>query len=189
MLVLKFNSDAFLADLLKAIVEGANEAMERFVRIVKLNMKSDDFELEEPILDIAEKKIKQTCVFYAQAILESYGRGEQMDEFNPYLKEYFGNVALGWNPLRRDKRIVGRKAGYYINFLGERAYSTGEYEGKVTSRYVGYVVQPSRAIQNAEKRLQEGLTENGFVMRALKAHTDEFLENMDSSKYFYNEET
>lgn len=188
MLTLRFNNELLAKDVCAAIAAGATEAMERFLRMVKLNMKSNDFELEETIIDMASEKITKTCVFYAKAILESYGRGQQMDMFNPYLQEYFGNVALGWNPARKGKKIVGRPKGTYINFLGETAYSTGEYEGKVTSRDVGYVVQPTRAIQNAEKRLEEGLRPSGFAMKTIQEHTQNFFDTFDSSKYFYNEE-
>lgn len=188
MLVLKFDSKLFTDDLLKAIADGAHEAMEYFLKMAQNNLRAKDAELEDTVIDMASEKITTTCIFYAQSILESYGRGEQMDEFNPYLKEYFRNIALGWNPARKDKRIVGRKKGYYINFLGEQAYSTGKMEGRVTSRYVGHVVQPARAIQNAEKRLEEASKNGGFIMRALDRHVEEFFSKMDSSKYFYNED-
>lgn len=188
MLILKFDYVQFTNDLCNELVKGAQESIDRFMNDALTGMKSKDQEVENAVLDMAEQKIKAKCIFYALSILESYGRGRQMDMSNEYLKEYFGNVSLGWNPARKDKRIVGRKKGYYTNFLGETAYSKGEKEGQVTSIPVGYVVPPTYSIQNAEKRLEQGLSENGYVMRVLRKHTDNFLSNMNPSDYFYNEE-
>lgn len=188
MLVLRFNYEKFYEDLLQSIADGANEAMQRFLTDAKSGLKAKDQELEPAAIDAEKQKIVSTCVFYAQSILESYGRGRQMDKSNEYLSEYFGNVSLGWNPLRTDERIVGRKEGSYTNFLGETAYSKGDKAGVVTSRNVGKVVQPSYSIQNAEKKLQQGVSDNGYVMRILRSHTEQFLKSFNASNYFYNED-
>lgn len=188
MLVLRFNYQKFYEDLLQAIADGANEAMQHFLNDAKSGLKAKDQELEPAVIDAEKNKIVATCVFYAQSILESYGRGRQMDMSNEYLSEYFGNTSLGWNPLRTDKRIVGRKEGTYTNFLGETAYSKGEKAGVVTSINVGQVVPPSYGIQNAEKKLERGVSENGYVMRILKSHAEQFLQGFDPSNYFYNED-
>lgn len=188
MLVLRFDYQRFYEDILQSIANGADEAMQHFLSDAKQNLKAKDQELEPAVIDAEKSKIVATCVFYAQSILESYGRGRQMDMSNEYLSEYFGNASLGWNPLRTDKRIVGRKEGTYTNFLGETAYSTGEKAGVVTSINVGKVVPPSYGIQNAEKKLERGVSENGYVMRILKAHAEEFLQTFNPATYFYNED-
>lgn len=188
MLVLRFNYEQMIKDFCEELAKGADEAMQHFLNDAKSHLKAKDQEIESSIVDLASEKITTTCIFYARSILESYGRGNQMDMNNEYLSEYFGNVSLGWNPARKDKRIVGRKEGYYTNFLGETAYSKGEKEGKVTSIPVGKVVPPSYSIQNAEKKLEQGIKSNGYVMRILKNHTEKFFSSMNPSKYFYNEE-
>lgn len=188
MLVLKFNYEEFSNDLLKSIADGADEAMQHFLSDAKSGLRSRDQEIEQSKIEEEKNKIVSTCIFYAQSILESYGRGNQMDMSNEYLSEYFGNVSIGWNPLRKDKKIVGRKKGTYVNFLGKSTYSEGNKEGIVTSINVGKVVQPSYGIQNAEKKLERGLTENGYVIRILRKHTESFLSTMNPSKYFYNED-
>lgn len=189
MLVLKFDYIQFSNDLCNELVNGAQEAFEHFMKDALYGMRSKDQEVQDAILDMWQQRIKAQCVFYAQSILESFGRGRQMDETSEYLQDYI-NSSL-WNPARERKagaQIVGRPKGNYTNILGQTAYSTGEHEGQVTARNVGKVVQPTYSIQNAEKKLEQGFSENGYVMRALRKHAESFLSTMNPSKYFYNED-
>lgn len=188
-LVLKFNYELFFSDLCEELKKAADDAIQRFLNDAKSGLKSNDQEIEPAVVDFVTESIHTACIFYAQSILRSYGRGKQMDKTNEYLQEYI-NSSL-WNPAREKKpgaQIVGRPKGNYTNILGQTVYSTGEHEGQVTAINVGTVVQPSYSIQNAEKKLKQGLSENGYVMRIFKSYAQNFISNMDSSKYFYNEE-
>lgn len=189
MLVLRFDYTQFTNDLCNELVKGAQEAMQIFLKESLYGMKARDQEFEDAVLDMAEQRIKSSVVFYAQSILESFGRGRQMDETSEYLDDYINSVF--WNPARPRKKgaqIVGRPEGSYTNILGETAYSKGDKEGKVTARDVGYVVAPTYSIQNAEKKLERGVSENGYVMRILKSHAEQFLQGFNPSNYFYNED-
>lgn len=189
MMILRLNYTQLANDLCDELVKGAQEAMNRFLTEALYGMKATDQELQDAVLDMAEQRIKAAVIFYAQSILESYGRGRAMDESNEYLKDYI-NSSL-WNPARKKEpgaQIVGRPQGSYTNILGETVYSTGEKEGKPTGRNVGYLVPPTFSIQNAEKKLERGMSENGYVMRILKTHAEQFFQNLDPSKYFYNED-
>lgn len=189
MLVLRFNYTQFANDLCDELVKGAQEALDMFLKDALYGMKAKDQEVENAVLDMAKEKIKASVTFYAQSILESYGRGRAMDESNEYLEEYI-NSSL-WNPAREKKpgaQIVGRPQGSYVNIRGENVYSKGEKEGKPTGRDVGYLVPPTYSIQNAEKKLERGMTENGYVMRILRSHTEQFLQSFNASNYFYNED-
>ena len=189
MLVLRFNYTQFANDLCDELVKGAQEAMNVFLKDALYGMNATDQELENAVLNMAEEKIKASVVFYAQSILESYGRGRAMDESNEYLQEYISSSF--WNPAREKKpgaQIVGRPKGNYTNIRGETVYSKGEMEGKPTGRNVGYLVPPTYSIQNAEKKLERGVSENGYVMRILKSHAEQFLQGFNPSNYFYNED-
>lgn len=189
MLILRFDYIQFSNDLCNELVDGAQEAFEHFMKDALYGMKSKDQEIQNAEIDAEKQHIKAQCIFYAQSILESFGRGRQMDKSSEYLSDYINSEL--WNPAREKKpgaQIVGRPQGSYTNILGQTVYSTGEHEGKVTARNVGKVVQPTYSIQNAEKKLERGFTENGYVMRILKKHTEKFFSEMNPSKYFYNEE-
>lgn len=181
--VLRFDYELFYYDFSIALKDGADEAIKHFMQDAKSHLKSNDVELKETLLDYATGKIYSSCVFYAHSILESYGRGKLMDSKNEYLKEYMNSEL--WNPVRKSKTIVGRKEGKYTNFFGEESYSKGRLEGKP----IGYGhsspnISPSYAIQNAEKKLEAGLKENGYVMRILQKHAESFFASIDYSKYF-----
>lgn len=189
MLVLRFNYQQFVNDFANEMVDAAQEAFNVFMKDAMSGLDSTDQELKDAVLYEAKQKISASCIFYAQSILRSYGRGRQMDKENEYLQEYI-NSSL-WNPAREKKpgaQIVGRPQGNYTNILGQTVYSKGEMEGKVTAIPVGKVVKPTYSIQNAEKKLVRGLSENGYVMRILRRHTEKFFNSMNPANYFYNEE-
>lgn len=189
MLVLRFNHEQFANDFANEMVSAAQEAFDVFMKDAMSGLDSTDQEVKDAILDMGKEKISSSCIFYAQSILRSYGRGRQMDKENEYLQEYMNSAF--WNPAREKKpgaQIVGRPKGNYTNILGETVYSKGEMEGQVTARNVGKVVKPTYSIQNAEKKLARGLTENGYVMRILRKHTESFFSTMNPARYFYNEE-
>ena len=189
MLVLRFNHEKFANDFANEMVEAAREAFNVFMTDAMSGLDSTDQELKDAILDMGKEKISSSCIFYAQSILRSYGRGRQMDKSNEYLQDYM-NSSL-WNPAREKRpgaQIVGRPKGNYTNILGQTAYSTGEKEGKVTAIPVGNVVQPTYSIQNAEKKLERGLMENGYVYRIFRRHTNDFFSSMNPARYFYNDE-
>lgn len=188
-IALRFNNTKFTNDYCNVLVEAAQEAFDSFMKDAMSGLDSNDQELKEAAIDMAKQKITASCIFYAQSILRSYGRGRAMDESNEYLSEYI-NSSL-WNPAREKKpgaQIVGRPQGSYTNILGQTVYSTGEMEGKPTGRDVGYLVPPTYSIQNAERYLERGLSENGYVMRILRRKTEDFFEGLNPSSYFYYEE-
>lgn len=187
MLVLKFNYEKFTRDLCDKLIDAADESIQHFMNDAKSGLKSKDQKIDSAVLDFAKQKISTACVFYAHSILESYGRGTTMDMNNEFLDEYMASSL--WNPLRHSKTIVGREKGEYTNFFGEQATS----EGRLAGKPIGYGhtspnIVPSYSIQNAEKKLKQGLTENGYVMRALRRNTESFLSSINPADYFYNEE-
>lgn len=185
-MILRIDYESLAHDIDLAIAEGADEAIKHFLIDAKSGLKSDDQEIDSAFVDYAGQKITAACTFYAQSILTSYGRGSLMDWSNPYLDEYLQNRQLGWNPVRKDTTIVGRPAGSYTNFFGEQKTSSGKMEG-LNVEYMVKPISPSYAIQNAEKKLEAGLSENGYVMRILRKHIDSFFNSIDYSKYFYYE--
>lgn len=186
-MVLKLDYELFAQDLCEELAKGADEAMQHFLNDAKSDLSSNDQEIEPSVVDMAKKTISTFCTFYAQSILKSYGRGSAMDMSNEYLSEYFGNQELGWNPVRKSAQIVGRPQGSYTNIFGEEKYSKGNMEG-LNLEEMFPPQKPSYAIQNAEKRLKQGITENGYVLRALRSHAELFFSTMNPGKYYRNEE-
>lgn len=192
MLVLKFDYESLAYDLCDALVSGVEESIQHFMSDAKTHLKSDDFETEKAIFDMAKKEITVTAIFYAKSILESYGRGSKMDITNEALADYMSlrssSDGYVWNPDRQGFAISGRKEGWYTNIFGELVYSKGTLRGKNLENGFQKPLAPSFAIQNAERKLKQGTQENGYVMRILRRHADGFFENLNASKYFYNEE-
>lgn len=191
MNILRINYERLSEDVIQVIAESATEAIRHFLSDATNGMKANDQEIQETIIDMAKNRVTSACIFYAQSILESFGRGRQMDKTSEYLTDYINSEL--WNPAREKKPgapIVGRPKGNYTNILGQTVYSTGEKEGQVTSINVGKVVHPTYAIQNAEKKLNAALKSNGYVYRILNQNVNSFLEEVraNPSKYFYNEE-
>lgn len=151
MLVLKFNAEQMAHDLCDALVDGVDECIAHFMSDAKAHLKADDQETEKAIFDIATQHIIGTAAFYAHSILESYGRGEKMSVPQNVYLDYIQSEF--WNPNRRSKRIVGRSKGTYVNIFGKEVVSRGTREGQ----FLGGDSPPNYAIQNAEKKLKEGI--------------------------------
>lgn len=185
MLALKFNYEQLVYDLCDMLVQAADEIVEHFMNDVGSRLKATDFEEEKAIFDMASKKILSGCVFYAHSILESYGTGSKIDITNESLSDYMSSEF--WNPDRRRFAISGRKAGPYRNIFGDEVVSRGKFRGKEIENIVP-AKAPSYAIQIAEKRLYQIVDGGGYGFRTLERYANEFFQNLDTSKYFYNVE-
>lgn len=185
MLMLKFNYMQMAYDLCDTLVKGVDEAIQHFLSDAKQHLESEDQEMQQAVFDMAANQITAAAVFYAHSILESYGTGSKMDISNEDLGEYIHGEF--WNPDRRSYAISGRREGFYTNIFGEEVYSKGRFRGREIENMIA-PRKPSFGIQNAEKKLNAGLQENGYVMRILRGYANEFFENLNASKYFYNEE-
>ena len=119
--------------------------------------------------------INSTIVFYAMAVIDSYGTGTSMDLSNPYLNTYRKSDL--WNPLRKGTEIVGRNEGPYENIFGDRPkpVSKGAYAGREVPMANNII--PSYAIQNMEKRIK------AKVERRIKQFADQFIAE-NAHKYF-----
>ncbi len=178
MLVLKFDYMKMGYDLCDVLVDAVNEIMNHFMFDVRSTLKATDYEVLPAEFDESLQRINAECVFYAHSIIESYGTGSRMDINNEALLDYIGSK--WWNPSRWSLDIVGRPLGSYLNIFGEKKESRGTREWKRISGGI----EPSYAIQNAEKELYG----NGYVMRTLQGYARNFFDTVDKSKYFHNED-
>lgn len=185
MTILKFNYLQMAYDLCDYLLNGVDEVLEHFMSDVKQHLKAVDNETEKAIFDMASEKITASAIFYAHSILESYGTGSKMDITNEALGEYIHGEF--WNPVRQRSAIAGRRKGMYTNIFGEKVYSEGRFAGREIENMIA-PQKPSFGIQNAERKLNQGLSENGYVIRTLRSYANDFFENVDTSKYFHNEE-
>lgn len=130
----------------------------------------------------AARYISAKCYFYAQAIMESFGTGSKADTGPDTYWEDYRKSEL-FNPVRKDKIIVGRPKGSYVDIYGNRRGSSGKYEGiNLEGKY--YLnprfeferidpISPSRSIQTAEAwTIKNGETR---IERRLQLAIEEFF--------------
>lgn len=178
---LKINSSRMTNDFKVATKIMADEVMNEFIKEFEFRSHSpDDKEVEEA--KITGNLIRVIVTFYADAIMDSYGTGVNIDTSNPYLANYKSSGM--WNPVRSGLDIVGREEGSYINIYGESAYSSGRMAGKSLSNlFSGFRgISPSFAIQRAENWMT---LNSRAVNEIINKHIRLFIANC--SKYFtYN---
>lgn len=184
-LKLKFDYQRATSDLIQVLTKTCDELIEEFYedsRKYLTQRAKEDIEIDHAMLEMGETNIRAAVAFRGYALLESFGKGSQMDMSNPYLDEYMQSDL--WNPARTGATIVGRAKGEYTDFFGNKAYSTGNKEGQSVETEHGRVRsrKPSCSIQNAEKWFMES---NGKVERKLDLVIDEFIDGMN--KYFVYE--
>ena len=136
--------------------------------------------------------IRQQCVFYADAIVDSYGTGSLADTgAGSFWKEYAAQKgANGFNPSRTTKYISGRPRGSYSDIWGKRHSTWGTLEGlnieglEYIDSETGKLVKiepkaASYAIQNAENWLtrSEGICKRTIIMamEVWASELDEFF--------------
>ncbi len=190
MIELKFDSQGMFDDIVQEVlIPSANEAMQRVYNDIESGLtnnstgykrKSDssDVQIYEAKINSVRSQIVTSVSSYGWALVESYGTGTNVDMSNEELKDYINSNL--WNPLRSGWPIVGRPKGEYKNFFGENAESSGSKAGQFTGNPGR---KPNYAIQNAERRLEAGLRDGGFVDRILKANMEKFLDEADLDKY------
>lgn len=187
---LKFNWKALYNDLTTRLIAVTDELINEIYREItsKLSEKGRmDSEKEEAKLHPIKKTIEASCVFYANAILDSYGVGMGADTssesfWNVYQQmkgEEFDNL---FNDARTGVPIVGRPVGAYTNIFGENEYSTGSREGQILYGLNKSLSRlPTYAIQYVEAWLMvDGQTK---IERAITTEIDKFFQE-GTSKYF-----
>jgi len=133
--------------------------------------------------------VRQQCIFYADAIVDSYGTGSLADTgAGSFWKEYAAQKgANGFNPSRTTKYIAGRPRGSYSDIWGKRHSTWGTFEGlniegmEFIDSETGQLVKiepkaASYAIQNAEKWLTKS---EGRCKRAIIAAAEKWASKLD----------
>ena len=133
--------------------------------------------------------IRQQCIFYADAIVDSYGTGSLADTgAGSFWKEYAAQKgANGFNPSRTTKYIAGRPRGSYSDIWGKRHSTWGALEGlnieglEYIDSETGKLVKiepkaASYAIQNAEKWLTQS---EGKCKRVIVAAAEKWASRLD----------
>lgn len=180
---LKFNWKALYNDLTERLIATVDELIDEVYRDVmsKLSVKGQkDCDKEDAVLNPIKQTIEASCVFYANAIVESYGIGKGADSSSEsYWNDYKQNSPF-WNPLRKSKTIVGRGFGSYTNLWGQEAFSFGTYAGRPLN-FKKKEKFGNRAIQSVEAWLiVNGRTR---VERRIEVEIEKFF-SQDLRKYF-----
>ena len=115
-------------------------------------------------------------------LADSYGTGSLMDIQNNVLYKEYRNSNL-WNPARKDKKIVGRPEGKYIDIFGKEKYSSGYMEG-TNLEYVklnnGFQIEP---IPPNSIKIANDLLYNTYLRVAF----DNAIRKINFSKYLVEE--
>lgn len=180
---LKFDWQAMYRDLVAVLIETVDSLTEEILREAKsgLHTWSQDSAVKDKTEYEAVKGfVTGQCIFYADAIIDSFGTGEYADRtsqayWNDYKKSVF------FNPSRTNQTIVGRPATAagkgYLNIWGEEVQSSGKYDGKPLG-IKG--IKPTRAIQRAEAWIMKDGTTR--IERRMELELSKFLAKAD--KYF-----
>lgn len=120
-----------------------------------------------------EMIFRRKVIGCANAIMDSYGTGSEMDKTNPFYMSYRHSSL--WNVSRRGTvDIVGRHKGFYIDIYGRKRYSTGKMEGVSLEKVYGPIssngaikepLVPSYAFQRAEVWFTQGNKVNEVISR------------------------
>lgn len=204
-----FDVDGFMKALTQRLIVAMNDLINSFYREAIMGMKAGgkaDSEVEGAVLTdkftdpeadyqavgkVAEF-IQARCVFYAQAILDSFGTGVYADTsadsyWEDYKKSDFWNKTDSRN-IRTGIAIVGRPAGTYTDIFGNKdRYSSGRAVGRIVEGYTdpyGNLIesQPgSHSIQQAEAWImRKGETR---IERRIEMEVAKFLQE-ETAKYF-----
>lgn len=175
VMTLKFDYGSAYKDMVDILLATSNYLIDDFHSQATQGITG---ETEKEDAELIVNFITSQVIFYADAIMQSFGTGSLMDRKNPYLAEYINSGR--WNPERFTYTIVGRESGSYENIYGETVQSSGRMRGKdLEKKYKP--ISPSYSIQRAEEWL---LKDNGKIKRIIDIETTKFTSNL--SKYFYN---
>lgn len=147
-------------ELLNLFIKELNNASQGFKDDIIRGL-SNNFSKDKADAEIGIKLVNNHIITYLKAnsylIINNYGTGSKMDMNNPGLSEYMRSQV--WNPIRKDKTIVGRKKGSYKNIFGGTSYSSGSMAGKrieykrfrfKSGKYFEILpLQPSHAVETA----------------------------------------
>lgn len=162
-MALKFDYNKVLNDYLNYFYEELEFALQNWEQEVKNNIMSDFIKKHgNPSVDSYVKFTKKAIIGYLEAnpavLADAYGTGSLMNiEDNPGFQEYRNSQY--WNPARKNKNIVGRPEGNYVDIFGNKKYSWGTREGEnleYDRRNTGYQIEPippSNSIKNADNWL------------------------------------
>lgn len=116
------------------------------------------------------------------ALADSYGTGSLMLDDNPGLADYMRDKSR-WNPERKGKTIVGRRAGTYTDIFGQVHKTSGVFKGKplenrrgiTGTKYFISPTSPSRAIQIADKWFYEKYLPRAYQLAVKSINFSKFL--------------
>lgn len=182
-LTLYFNAQKCSEDFCNRIRQVADDLLEEYYAEIynKLNTTRAKADVQKLSYEEHNMLIREV-IGKANAIMDSYGTGSQMDTSNPALSEYMNSEL--WNSERTGLEIVGRDKGIYKNIYGSTDYSSGNMAGKNVEYSSGNPkgkvtpITPSFAFQDAEKWFIKGNRIDTVLNTVIK----NFFADM--SKYF-----
>lgn len=172
---LTFNSARAAAGYKKAVQNAADQLLKDLYEEIsqRLNTSEGKKDLQK-MTENEEMIFRRKVIGCADAIMDSYGTGSEMDKTNPFYNAYRHSSL--WNVSKRGTvAIVGRHKGFYIDIYGRKRYSTGRRETENIEDYYE-PISPSYAFQRAETWFTKG---NGSkVNEVLSRYLAEYIKGM-----------
>lgn len=178
---LRFNSKRATRDFQTLIRNEADNILEEYYKEIKFQMDTTEGKQSLRTMTKDDEYIfRRMVIGYADAIMDSYGKGSKMDINNPFLDSYKNSQY--WNTARLSDNVIrGRPKGTYKNIYGEMVESSGRMVGidlEKTGNPMFEPKAPSKAFQDAETWFIKGDRVKKMLIPVVK----EFTKSM--SKYF-----
>ena len=159
---LTFNSAKAAKGYRSAVKKATDQLLKELYNEIRQGMDTSDGKKDLQKMSENEEMIfRRKVIGCADAIIDSYGTGSEMDKTNPFYMSYRHSSL--WNVSRRGAvAIVGRSKGFYINIYGKKRYSTGRRQGINIEDYYE-PISPSYAFQRAEMWFTKGNKVNEVI--------------------------
>lgn len=170
---LTFDYSKAAAGYKTAVQRAADKLLEDLYEEINGKMETSEGKKDlQKMTENEERIFRRKVIGCADAIMDSYGTGSEMDKTNPFYMSYRHSSL--WNVSRRGTAaIVGRHKGFYINIYGQKRYSTGRREGVNIEDYYK-PISPSYAFQRAETWFTKG----SKVNEVLSLYLSEYVKGM-----------
>lgn len=148
---LRFNAKKAFNGYKALINKAADDLINELYTDIKNSLNDAKGDIEK-MSEKEENIIRRKIIGYANAVMDSYGTGSEMDTTNPFFAQYKRSNL--WNRARYTIAISGRKRGYYLDIYGKWRYSSGK---KLAVNIEDYYepTPPSYAFQRAEAWLTD----------------------------------
>lgn len=180
---LTFDYSKAAAGYSTAVQRAADKLLEDLYEEINGKMETSEGKNDlQKMTENEEMIFRRKVIGCADAIMDSYGTGSEMDKTNPFYMSYRHSSL--WNTVRRGTvDIVGRPRGFYIDIYGRKRYSAGKMEGISLEKFYGpisskKIVKEPLAPSYAFQRAETWFTKGNKVNEVLSLYISEYVKGM-----------